>query len=79
MGDSSRPKRDGIRTTYSKFNARPTDGESLETTKDLVAHTRRYSDRAAAERLGAGTLATLDRRRFSVVRPTHVDAFDLVP
>ncbi len=34
---------------------------------------------AAAERLGAGTLATLDRRRFSVVRPTHVDAFDLVP
>jgi uncharacterized protein len=33
----------------------------------------------AAERLGVTTLATTDRRDFSVVRPAHVDRFDLVP
>ncbi len=34
---------------------------------------------AVAERLGEGTIATLDHRHFSVVRPLHVDAFTLVP
>jgi len=34
---------------------------------------------AACERLGATTLATLDRRRFSVVRPRHRQALTLVP
>lgn len=34
---------------------------------------------AACERLGARTLATLDRRHFSVIRPRHCDALDLVP
>ena len=34
---------------------------------------------AVAERLGQSTLATLNRRDFSVVRPAHRDAFDLVP
>ncbi len=34
---------------------------------------------ALAERLGEPTLATLDRRHFSVVRPRHVEAFDLRP
>ncbi len=34
---------------------------------------------AAAERLGARTIATLDRRYFSVVRPVHILCFDLVP
>jgi hypothetical protein len=34
---------------------------------------------ATAERLGSATVATLDRRHFSVVRPKHVAAFDLVP
>ena len=34
---------------------------------------------AACERLGAGTLATLDRRHFSVVRPRHRDALTLLP
>lgn len=34
---------------------------------------------AAAERLEAQTIATLDRRHFSVVRPRHLDAFNLVP
>jgi len=34
---------------------------------------------AVAERLGQSTLATLNHRDFTVVRPTHRDAFDLVP
>lgn len=34
---------------------------------------------AAAERLGLTTVATLDRRHFSVVRPLHADGFELVP
>ncbi len=34
---------------------------------------------AVAERLNISTVATLDRRHFTVVRPCHVDAFDLLP
>ena len=34
---------------------------------------------AAGERLGTTQLATLDRRHFTVVRPAHVDAFELLP
>lgn len=34
---------------------------------------------AVAERLGLRTVATLDRRHFSVVRPRHLAAFELVP
>lgn len=34
---------------------------------------------AACERLGATTLATLDRRHFSVVRPRHCPALTLLP
>jgi predicted nucleic acid-binding protein len=34
---------------------------------------------AVAERLGITTVASLDRRHFSVVRPRHVDAFELIP
>jgi hypothetical protein len=34
---------------------------------------------ATAERLGAATLATLNRRHFTVVRPAHVEAFTLLP
>ncbi len=34
---------------------------------------------AVAERLGVHEIATLDRRDFSVVRPRHIDAFDLLP
>ena len=32
-----------------------------------------------AERLGVNTIATLDRRHFTVVRPNHVDALTLLP
>ena len=34
---------------------------------------------ALAERLGATRVATLDSRHFRVVRPHHVDAFELLP
>lgn len=34
---------------------------------------------ALAERLGEKTIATLNRRDFTVVRPRHVAAFDLLP
>jgi hypothetical protein len=34
---------------------------------------------ATAERLGATAVATLDRQHFSVVRPRHVAAFQIVP
>jgi predicted nucleic acid-binding protein len=34
---------------------------------------------AVAERLGVTTIATLDRRHFTVVRPRHCEAFELLP
>ncbi|GGP82322.1 ribonuclease VapC26 [Streptomyces melanogenes] len=34
---------------------------------------------AVAERFGTPRVATVDRRHFSVVRPRHVDHFDLYP
>lgn len=34
---------------------------------------------ASVERLGEPRLATLDRRKFTVMRPRHVDALELVP
>ena len=37
------------------------------------------SDMAIAERLGTHRIYTLDRRDFSLVRPRHVDAFELLP
>lgn len=47
--------------------------------RDLPLGTPDASVVAAAERLNVKQLATLDRRHFSVVRPTHVDAFELLP
>jgi uncharacterized protein len=47
--------------------------------RDLPLGTVDASIVAASERLETGTIATLDRRHFSVVRPAHVRAFDLVP
>lgn len=54
-----------------------------------VALIRQYADMglglvdaslvAVAERLGVRTIATLNRRDFTVVRPAHIEAFDLVP
>jgi len=34
---------------------------------------------AVAERFGVARVATLDRRHFSVVKPTHVPALTLLP
>lgn len=34
---------------------------------------------ATSERLGISTIATLNRRDFSVVRPRHVSALSLIP
>jgi uncharacterized protein len=47
--------------------------------RDLPLGTVDASVVACAERLGATTIATLDRRHFSVVQPLHVSAFTLVP
>ncbi len=47
--------------------------------RDLPLGTVDASVVVAAERLGVATLATLDRRHFSVVRPRHVRAFELLP
>jgi len=64
----------------------PLDLEDYVRVRVLVA---RYADQplsfvdasvvAIAERLEQTTIATLDRRHFSVVRPLHVPAFELVP
>ena len=47
--------------------------------KDLPLGTVDASVVAVAERLNERRIATLDRRHFSVVRPTHVEAFGLLP
>lgn len=51
----------------------------VETYVDLRLGTVDASVVATAERLGAAVIATLDRRHFTVVRPSHVDSFVLVP
>ena len=34
---------------------------------------------AIAERLGASSIGTLDRRHFGIVRPQHITGFELLP
>ncbi len=46
---------------------------------DLPLGTVDASIVTAAERLDITQIATLDRRHFSVVRPTHTRAFELLP
>ena len=53
--------------------------ELVETYEDLPLGGADASVIAIAERLGETLIATLDRRHFSVVRPSHAAAFDLVP
>ncbi len=61
----------------------PTDlermSELVATYADLPLGTVDASVVATAERLGAATVATLDRKHFTVVRPAHVAAFELLP
>jgi predicted nucleic acid-binding protein len=47
--------------------------------RDLPLGTVDASVVTAGERLGIEEVATLDRRHFSVVRPTHISAFALLP
>lgn len=47
--------------------------------RDLPLGTVDASVIALAERLKITQIATLDHRHFSVVRPAHVDAFELLP
>lgn len=64
----------------------PLDLDAYRRTRELV---ETYSDLplgfvdaaviAVAERLEETTIATLDRRHFSVVKPVHCEAFILVP
>lgn len=66
------------------FTVEPVHATDWERIAALVA---RYRDMrlgtvdasvvTAAERLGMTTIATLDRRRFSAVRPRHVEEFAL--
>ena len=51
----------------------------VATYRDLPLGTVDASIVALAERLDLATLITLDARHFRVVRPAHVDAFNLVP
>ena len=53
--------------------------ELVSTYADLPLGTVDASVVAVAERLGATTLFSLDRRHFSIVRPAHVAAFALLP
>ncbi len=47
--------------------------------QDLPLGTVDASVVACAERLGIDAIATLDRRHFSVVRPAHAPAFEILP
>ncbi len=53
--------------------------ELVETYADLGLGLVDASVVAVAERLGVSRLATLNHRDFRVVRPAHVEAFELVP
>jgi predicted nucleic acid-binding protein len=68
------------------FTVVPSTLDGLERTADLIDQ---YADLplgmvdaaviTLAEQLGVDEIATLDRRHFSVVRPSHVNAFNLLP
>lgn len=47
--------------------------------RDLPLGTVDSSVVATAERLRIAKIATLDRRHLSIVRPNHIDSFELLP
>jgi uncharacterized protein len=53
--------------------------ELIDTYADLHLDLMDASVVAVAERLGLNTIATSNRRDFTVVRPRHIDAFELIP
>lgn len=54
-------------------------GELVETYADLGLGMVDATVIAVAERIGSHQVATLDKRDFRVVRPRHVDSFELLP
>jgi len=87
-------KRYGPHVAISALNALMSSEYDLEavTSDDLpriVVLMRQYADAnigfvdasivAIAERLGVRRALTLDRRHFGPIRPSHCEAFDLVP
>jgi predicted nucleic acid-binding protein len=72
--------------TSSTWRTECLSDEDLERTAEILTT---YADSridlvdasvvAVAERLRATRIYTLDRRDFGIVRPRHVDAFELVP
>jgi predicted nucleic acid-binding protein len=53
--------------------------ELVETYADMRLGLVDASVVSVAERLGISRIATLNRRDFTVVRPRHLDAFELLP
>ena len=53
--------------------------ELLETYMDLRVGLVDAAVMAIVERLGEPKLATLDRRHFTIIRPRHVEALELLP
>src|SRR2546430_16869162 len=53
--------------------------ELVEQYGDMPLGTSDASVVAVAERLNIASVATLDRRHFTVVRPVHVPVFQLLP
>jgi predicted nucleic acid-binding protein len=65
------------------IDLRPSDwtrtADLVRTYADLPLGVVDASVMAIAERLGSTRIATLDHRHFSVVRPAHATAFELLP
>jgi predicted nucleic acid-binding protein len=53
--------------------------ELMDTCADLPLGAVDVAVIATAETLGVTRIATLDRRHFTVVRPTHAASFELLP
>ena len=68
---------------FEVANLEPQDflrmAELVKRYDDLPLGTTDASVIALTERLDVREVATLDRRHFTVVRPSHVDAFTLLP
>ena len=80
---ASRSRPPCIHRLTTRWPVTPSDwlriAELVVTYRDLPLGAADASVITAAERLGVRQVATLDRRHFSVVRPRHVDALELLP
>jgi len=68
---------------FQPVNLQPVDyrraAELVQTYADLPLGTTDATVIALAERLDVNEIATLDRRHFTVVRPSHTSSFTLLP